>query len=136
MLKQTIWAGDLCIRLRDKSEESGRSLYARALTYLIEQADIHGWEKEAIEEGGDPRALEHFCSDVLAALARSYKWEADLYKPDGDPTKNAPQSLGDVLREVTARLKEADMLDLIIVPAGGDGDYEDFLDKDHDSASS
>jgi hypothetical protein len=136
MIEQTFEDGDLCISLRDESEESARTLYARALTYLIEEADIHGWEKEAIEEGGDPRALEHFCCDVLAALARSYTWEADLYKPDGDPTKDAPQSLGDVLREVTARLKEADMLDLTIVPAGGDGDYEDFLDEDDDSASS
>jgi hypothetical protein len=77
---------------------------------LIEGADIHGWDKAAIEYGDEASALERFCFDVLFSLAGVYKAEADLYKPDTNPTKDQPEPLAAVLTAIVNRLAEAGYL--------------------------
>jgi hypothetical protein len=66
-----LWSDDLHILIRADSEEDGKSLYARAVSHLVREADIHGWDKQEVEYGGDDHVLERFCSDVLAAVAHS-----------------------------------------------------------------
>lgn len=108
-------AGDLCIRIKSADVEAS-TLWRRALQHLIEGADIHGWDKAAIEYGDEASALEHFCFDVLFSLAAVYKAEADLYKPDVDPTKDQPESLGVVLTAIVNRLEEAGYLNEAVFP--------------------
>jgi hypothetical protein len=107
--KIEIVSGDLRMRIQSVDAE-GRALWKRALEYLITQADIHAWDKAAFEYGDEPAALECFCFDVLFSLAAVYKAEADLYKPDSDPTKDQPERLGNVLAVITKRLEERGLL--------------------------
>lgn len=121
-----LYSDDLEISIRGESDHFfRRDLYERAVTHLIEEADIHGWGKDDVENGGDYTALEDFCLSVLTALAGRYKFEADMYKPDGDSTKDAPQSLGAVMDELLRRLKEIGHLDTMIVPPEEDSDYDE-----------
>jgi hypothetical protein len=132
MPEVTIDSGDIFIR---GEAEDHRDLHARALEFLILEAPVHAWEKESIEYGGDGGALEHFCSDVLAALAFSWRCDADLNKPDDDPTRDAPRTLGSVLEEIIGCLREAKMLDRMIPAAEGDVDPAEFgkyVDDDPD----
>ena len=109
MQKIEVWSGDL--RMRIQSEDVERiTLWKRSLQHLIEEADIHGWDKAAIEYGDEATALELFCFDVLLPLARVYKAESDLYKPDSDPTKDQPEPLATVLTAMVNRLEEAGYL--------------------------
>jgi hypothetical protein len=113
--KMEFVSGDL--RMRIQSEEAeGRTLWKRAIQHLIAEADIHGWDKAALEYGDEPAALERFCFDVLFSLAAVYKSEADLYKPDSDPTKDQPERLGTVLAAITDRLEEGGFLGERVFP--------------------
>jgi hypothetical protein len=102
-------SGDLRMRIQSEDAE-GITLWKRSLQHLIEEADIHGWDKATIEYGDEATALERFCFDVLFSLAAVFKAEADLYKPDSDPTKDQPEPLATVLTAMFNRLEEAGYL--------------------------
>ena len=91
-------------------------MWKRALQHLIEEADIHGWDKVAIEYGDEATALERFCFDVLFSLAAVYKAEVDSYKADSDPTKDQPEPLATVLTALLAKLEEAGYLIEPVLP--------------------
>jgi hypothetical protein len=120
MSKIDMYAGGLHILIEGEEEVAGRDLYTRAVTQLILEATIHSWEKDAGD--GEDLVLPRFCSEVLAALAQSYKYEADLYKADDDPTRDAPQPLREVLAALVARVEEAGLLDRLILPGGDEDD--------------
>lgn len=121
---------DLEIVVRDCSEGKIKDdLYMRTLTYLIDEASLHTWGKNASAKGDDySSATVKFCHDVLASLASRYKAEADLSKPDGDPTKDRPQPLRDVLNEVLSMLNESGHMETVIYPPEEDDDAPLLLD--------
>lgn len=115
VLKITTSSEDLCVRITSADAERG-TLWRRALQHLIEGADIHGWDKAAIEYGDEASALDRLCFDVLFSLAAVFKAEADLYKPDSDPTKDQPEPLAAVLTAIINRLGGAGYLIEAVFP--------------------
>ena len=55
-----------------------QDLYTTAVVCLIEEADIHGWEKHNLEQSGSENTLAGFCAAILSALTRVYADEAML----------------------------------------------------------
>lgn len=108
-------SGDLRIRIQSEDSDAA-ALWRRALRHLIEEADVHGWEKANLEYGDEPLTRERYCFDVLLSLATAYKAETDLYKPDTNPTKDQPEPLGEVLTAVLSRLEEAGFLGELVLP--------------------
>jgi len=115
MQKIEISSGDLRMRIQSEDAEAS-TMWKRALQHLIEEADIHGWDKVAIEYGDEATALERFCFDVLFSLAAVYKAEVDSYKADSDPTKDQPEPLATVLTALLAKLEEAGYLIEPVLP--------------------
>ena len=125
MQKVDIISGDLRIRMQSEDAD-GTALWKRTVRHLIVEADIHGWEKSGLEYADDSSVLERYCCDVLLSLATAYKFEADLYKPDSDPTKDQPEALGTVLTRIVARLEEAGCLGESVHSAAEDDDGDLF----------
>src|SRR6185295_2537970 len=68
---------DITITIKGPSNHFfGQDLYTKAAVSLIEEADIHGWEKHNLEHGGGENTLAEFCSAILSALTRVYADEA------------------------------------------------------------
>jgi len=59
----TIEHSDIQITISGESEHfSGKDLYTKAVVTLIEEADIHGWEKHESSQGTNEGVLGTFCS--------------------------------------------------------------------------
>jgi hypothetical protein len=59
----TIEHSDIQITISGESEHfSGKDLYTKAVVTLIEEADIHGWEKHESSQGTNEDVLGTFCS--------------------------------------------------------------------------
>jgi hypothetical protein len=78
-------ANDIEITIKGESEHFfDQDLFTKAVVTLIEQADIHGWEKHNAERGRNPNALGDFCAAVLTAVAHLYVRESPVpedYEP-------------------------------------------------------
>ena len=90
----TINHNDIRITIEGESEHFFcKDLYTNAVVSLIEEADIHGWEKHDGSHGSNEDALSTFCTAILQAIARVYADETDV----GDGESGKIPLLGNVL---------------------------------------
>ena len=75
----TIHHNDIKITIEGESKHFfGKDLYTNAVVSLIEEADVHGWEKHDSSHGGSEDALSTFCAAILEAIARLYADRTDV----------------------------------------------------------
>lgn len=117
------------IRITIKGESKHffcKDLYTNAVVSLIEEADIHGWEKHDISHGSNEDALSNFCAAILKAIARVYADETDV--GDGESGKipllgniSLPKStpVHEILLGMIGSLREYGYLNDEITGSGG-----------------
>jgi len=124
MAKITIEQNDLTIIVEGESElQFGQDLYTNAVVALIENADIHTWEKHI-----DFDALGQFTAAVLVAITGVYAAEARLPydKVIGDVSLPQAKSVAEVLPEIIRHLQMNGHLNEVIRPDDFDTDDYDL----------
>lgn len=104
----------------------GQDLYTEAVVSLIEEADIHGWEKHNVEQGGREDTLAEFCAAVLTAVTRVYADEAILPSDEqaelpafGRVFLPGKKPLHEILLEMVEHLRDQGYLKDEITGSGG-----------------
>jgi hypothetical protein len=132
----TIEHSDIQITISGESEHFfGKDLHTKAVATLIEEADIHGWEKHESSQGTNEDVLGTFCAAVLEAIARVYAEETDV--GDGESRniplignvslpKNTP--IHEILTEMINSLRQSGFLNNEMTGSGGlrAEEFEDF----------
>jgi hypothetical protein len=99
MSKITIEHDDIRISIKGDSEHFFcQDLYTRAVMLLINEADVHGWQKHNIEHGLSSESLFDFSVAVLVALTRL--WMDDGVPPLGDISKPVHEILNEMIGDL------------------------------------
>jgi hypothetical protein len=118
---------DIKIRIEGESEHFfAQDLHTKAVVALIEQADVHRWEKHNQEHGSNEDALGEFCAAILVTVTRLYADEANL--PSDEQTElpsigqvSIPQSkpVHDILPDIIKHLRDSGYLKNEIISSSG-----------------
>jgi hypothetical protein len=127
MSKITIHHNDIEITIEGPSNHFfGQDLYTEAVVSLIEEADIHGWEKHNLEQGGREDTFAEFCAAILTALTRVYADEAIL--PSDEQAELPPlgrvflpgkKQVHEILLEMVEHLRDQGYLNREVTSSGG-----------------
>ena len=123
----TISHKDIRVTIEGESEHFFcNDLYTGAIVSLIEQADVHGWEKHDDLYGSNENTLDRFCAVILQAIARVYANETDVGDGESEQIplvgsvllpKGTP--VHEILSGMVVNLRESGFLNEEVTGSGG-----------------